>query len=37
MEGQDRKSDARLRVAVPLTLARARLDAACRLGDHLGW
>ena len=30
IEGQGRKSDARLRVEVPLSLARARLDAACR-------
>jgi hypothetical protein len=36
-EGQGRKSDARLRVEVPLSLARARLDAARRLDDHRGW
>ena len=37
VEGQGRKSDARLRVEVPLSLARARLDAARRVADHRGW
>ena len=34
IEGKARERDARLRVEVPLALARARLDAARRLGDH---
>ena len=34
VEGQTRHRDARLRVKVPLSLARACLDAARRLGDH---
>jgi hypothetical protein len=37
VEGQARKGDARLRVEVPPSLARARLDSARRLGDHRGW
>ena len=37
MEGQGRKSDAPLRVEVPLSLARARLGAARRIDDHRGW
>jgi len=34
VERQPGNGDARLRVEVPLSLARARLDAARRLGDH---
>jgi hypothetical protein len=36
IEGQARDRDARLRGEIPLSLARARLDAARRLGDHQG-
>jgi hypothetical protein len=36
IEGKARKRDARLRGEIPLSLARARLDAALRLGDHRG-
>ena len=36
IEGKAREGDARLRVEVPLSLARARLDAARRFGDHRG-
>jgi hypothetical protein len=34
IEGQARDRDARLRGEIPLSLARVRLDAAQRLGDH---
>ena len=37
IEGKARDGDANLRVEVPLSLARARLDTACRFGDHRGW
>jgi len=36
IEGEVRDRDARLRGEDPLSLARARLDAARRLGDHQG-
>jgi hypothetical protein len=36
IEGQARDRDACLRGEIPLSLARARLDAARRLSDHQG-
>jgi hypothetical protein len=36
IDGQARDRDARLRGVIPLSLARARLDAARCLGDHQG-
>jgi hypothetical protein len=37
IEGKAREGDAHLRVEVPLSLARARLDTARRVVDHRGW
>ena len=37
IEGKARERDARLCVDVPLALARARLDATRRIGDHRCW
>ena len=34
IEGKAREGDARLRGEIPLSLARARLDAARRMDDH---